>query len=79
MTLQKIWERFAAKKPKAGALTTSGVQELAGLLDSLKTETDRWSRRVILEEAAHRLAQVEIELDQAVSLPARQFEKRRAS
>jgi hypothetical protein len=38
------------------------AEELKGLVKLLQKETDRWSRRVILEEAAIRLRKLELEL-----------------
>ncbi len=38
------------------------AEELKGLVKLLQKETDRWSRRVILEEAAIRLQKLELEL-----------------
>ena len=38
------------------------AEELKGLAKLLQKETDRWSRRVILEEAAIRLQRLEREL-----------------
>lgn len=51
-------------KPKTSELSENmqTAEELKGLAKLLQKETDRWSRRVILEEAAIKLQKLELEL-----------------
>ncbi|MBN8542044.1 MAG: hypothetical protein J0L82_16750 [Deltaproteobacteria bacterium] len=50
-------------KPKTSEMNENKTaEELKGLAKLLQKETDRWSRRVILEEAAIKLQKLELEL-----------------